>query len=188
MPVVYTYNSAGQRTALLYPGAQTASYQYDLAGRLVGVTDWASQGTHYAYDTAGQLLTAALPNGVTTSYGYDSAYRLATITHQTALATLGAYTYTVDASGNRTGVAEAELTPIVGAVPRPYATRHSLASGSVTATGSRGSVTGFAGGAAALAFTHNGLGTTTGIVDTVLEAQAISYTYDAMYRLTCPPG
>ncbi|MCC6191225.1 MAG: hypothetical protein IT318_19560 [Anaerolineales bacterium] len=183
-PMAYTYNSAGQRTALLYPGAQTASYQYDLAGRLVGVTDWTAQTTHYAYDTAGQLLTAALPNGVTTSYGYDSAYRLATITHQTALATLGAYTYTVDASGNRTGVLEAQLTPIVGAVPQPYATQHSVASGSVTATGGRGSVTGFAGGAAALAFTRSGLGTTTGIVGTGLEAQAISYTYDAMYRLT----
>ena len=67
-------------------------------------------------------------------YAYDGADRLKTLTHSQFGWTVGAYTYTVDASGNRTGVVESLQAP--DAVP-----------GTITTT-------------------------------------VISYTYDALYRLT----
>jgi hypothetical protein len=48
--------------------------------------------------------------------------------------------------------------PFCATDPLPCAPWHLLASGSVSATGSRGSVTGLVGGSATLAFTRSGLG------------------------------
>ncbi|MCC6192206.1 MAG: hypothetical protein IT318_24510 [Anaerolineales bacterium] len=105
-PVVYAYDSASARTGLQYPDGKVVTYTFDLANRLVNLTDWQALTTRYVYDAAGQLSTTSLPNGVTSTYGYDSAYRLTSIAHQGLTQTVGVYTYTVDAAGQRTAVQE----------------------------------------------------------------------------------
>ncbi len=80
---------------------------------------WASQTATYGYGAFGQVVTATLPNGVTTSYGYDAAERQTSITHTLSSQTLAAYTYTLDANGNRTRAVELvqELTRGAGHSP-----------------------------------------------------------------------
>src|SRR3990172_4858042 len=109
--VLYTYDSAGNRLALKYPDGKTVTNTYDLASRLVTVKDWQAKTTSYAYDAANRLTTVGLPNGVTSAYGYDTADRLLNLTHQAVAQTLAAYTYTVDAVGNRTAVTDTLQSP-----------------------------------------------------------------------------
>ena len=111
--VGYAYDSAGDRLALTYPDCRVAHYAYDLAGRLVQVSSLCqdSATNNYGYDAAGRLITTTLANGITSIYSYDAADRLHTLTHSQFGWTLGAYTYTVDASGNRSGVIEALQLP-----------------------------------------------------------------------------
>jgi RHS repeat-associated protein len=134
--VGYVYDSAGNRLTLTYPDCRVAHYTYDLASRLTAVSSLCqdSATNTYSYDAAGRLITTTLANGVVSVYGYDNADRLHTLTHSQFGWTLGAYTYTVDASGNRTGVVESLQAP--DSLP-----------GTITTT-------------------------------------VISYTYDALYRLT----
>jgi YD repeat-containing protein len=122
-------------------------YTYDLASRLVRVNDWQSQVTGYAYDSADRLLTVGLPNGITSTYTYDDADRVIGLSHQTLTQTLRVYTYTVDAVGNRTQAQESTPRSSVVATGRS-----SIASGSLSSNGARGSVTAFTGGTAGLAW------------------------------------
>src|SRR5207244_9203884 len=55
----------------------------------------------FTYDDAGRLATNTLPNGVVGTYAYDDASRPTSITYTKASTTLGALTYTYDATGRR---------------------------------------------------------------------------------------
>lgn len=109
--VGYRYDALGNRTQLIYPTGQVVTYTYDAANRLVQVTDHTSRITRYGYDPAGRLLTTTLPNGITTTYRYDGAGRLVNLTHAGRYWVVAAYTYTLDAVGNRIGVIERVLAP-----------------------------------------------------------------------------
>jgi len=179
--VGYGYDSAGDRTRLSYPDGKVVTYAYDLAARLVNVTDWQFKTTSYSYNALGQPITVTLPNGVTSRYSYDNAGRLAVISHTTLTQTLGVYTYTLDAMGNRVQVTE--TLPITNTMSLALTSRGSIASGALSANGTRGSVTGFNGGSAFLAFTHLqpvATQTLTGGLSTL----TINYGYDPLYRLT----
>ncbi|MBL8093257.1 MAG: hypothetical protein JNL73_03735 [Anaerolineales bacterium] len=104
--VGYGYDRLGNRTQLRYPDTKAVTYTVDALNRIATVQDWASAFTSYTYNAAGQVVTTTLPNGVRTVYGYDAAQRLQSLAHSTTAQTLGAYTYTVDATGNRTAVTE----------------------------------------------------------------------------------
>ncbi len=108
--VGYRYDSVGNRTRLIYPDGKTITYTYDALNRLNTVTDWASKTTRYAYDAGGRPLTTTLPNGITTTYRYDRAGWLVNLAH-TGRWSLSAYTYTLDATGNRIAVTEYVLPP-----------------------------------------------------------------------------
>lgn len=110
--VGYGYDRLGNRTTLRYPDTKTVTYTVDALNRIASVQDWASTFTSYTYNAVGQVVTTTLPNGVRTVYGYDTAQRLQTLTHSTLSQTLGAYTYTVDASGNRTAVTESLMQDV----------------------------------------------------------------------------
>ncbi len=109
--VGYRYDALGNRAQLVYPGGQVVTYTYDGLNRVTQVTDWSGGLTRYAYDRAGRPLTTTLPNGVTTTYRYDAAGRLTNLTHTGRWWTVAAYTYTLDAAGNRLAVAERILPP-----------------------------------------------------------------------------
>ena len=111
--VGYVYDSAGNRLTLTYPDCRVAHYTYDLASRLTAVSSLCqdSATNTYSYDPAGRLITTTLANGITTIAGYDGADRLHTLSHSQFGWTIGAYTYTVDASGNRIGAVERLQAP-----------------------------------------------------------------------------
>ncbi len=91
----YTYDAAGNRTAMTAGGQTTTysynaldqltnagakQYSYDGRGNLVGVTDGAA-ATSYRYDAADRLTGATLPDGSGIGYGYDAdGYRVSQTT------------------------------------------------------------------------------------------------------------
>jgi RHS repeat-associated protein len=174
--VGYGYDSDGNRTSLTYPGSKVVNYAYNLAGRMGNVTDWNGKQTTYSDNALGQVTTAVLPNGVTSRYSYDQAERLKTISHATALQMLGAYTYTVDAIGNRSQVQE---TQVITASSGTTASHSSVASGAIAANMTRNSVTALTGGSAMLTFTRIKPG-----APAASGTQTIAYSYDNLYRLT----
>jgi RHS repeat-associated protein len=174
--VGYGYDSAGDRTRLSYPDGKVVTYTYDLGARMASVTDWQGKTTGYNYNAVGQPITVTLPNGVTSRYSYDNAGRLAVLSQATLTQTLAVFTYTVDAVGNRTKVAEGTLITVTNSSSVSHG---AISSSAVAANGTRGSVTALVGGNAILSFTH--------IRQTpsyVLSRATITYTYDPLYRLT----
>lgn len=75
MSVQYTYDAAGNRLTLKYPGNKTVTYTYNLNGQMTSVTDWNENTTNYFYRSDGQMDYVQLPNGVRTTYSYDNAGR-----------------------------------------------------------------------------------------------------------------
>ena len=108
----YTYDPACRLASVTYPGAAgTVAYDYDAAGRLQTVTDWASRVTSNAYDNASRVTSITRPvdcrvRSPTTSsiarrpsptrsgatiltqgYTYDANGNVATLTDDTGTAT-----------------------------------------------------------------------------------------------------
>jgi RHS repeat-associated protein len=119
--VIYTYDDAGQLTAIDYADADTpdTGFTYDLLGRRETATvigsdvyqwNWDSLGrlrsttdpdqtwVGYDYDLRGNLTSLRYPNGQTVTRGFDLASRLASITDWLGNTTTFAY----DATGNHT--------------------------------------------------------------------------------------
>ena len=130
--VQYAYNSAGNRTQLVYPDGKNVAYQYDALGRLSAVIDWNTQTTTYAYDLNGKVLDVNLPNGVVTSHGYDDVGRILNIAHTTSADTVYSYIYTYDSAGNRVQAVESVLEPTP--TPTPTATPTNTPTPTPTAT------------------------------------------------------
>ncbi len=84
--VGYGYDTAGQLTALAYPGGAKTTRAYDTAGRLTGVTDGAARTATFTWDAGGNLKSAAYPNGVVTTNTYTAAEQL-TGTMESAITT-----------------------------------------------------------------------------------------------------
>lgn len=101
----YTYDPAGNRSSVRYPGYKSVTYLFDELNRLVSVQDWGGVTTTYAYDAAGRLASQVMGNGATVTYTYDDAGRLIGKEDRTAgEAVIASYSYTLDPSGNRTGM------------------------------------------------------------------------------------
>jgi RHS repeat-associated protein len=110
--VGYRYDLDGNRARLIYPGDDDLAYSYDTAGRLTSLTDWDARVTEYAYRPAGSLAGVAAVNGTTTNFEYDNALRLAEVLHTGAGgSTLEQLSYTLDAVGNVTAIAEGAGDP-----------------------------------------------------------------------------
>jgi YD repeat-containing protein len=109
--VQYRYDVVGNRTQTIYPDGKVVTTTFDAANRLTGTLNWDGQLTTYQFDKAGRLITTTLPNVVRSVNGYDDAGRLVNLTHMGPYWTLAAYTYTLDAMGNRLAVIERVLPP-----------------------------------------------------------------------------
>ncbi len=75
--IEYGYDANSNRTQLKLDGTNYATYAYDNADRLSGITNIADSATvTYGYDNANRLISRSFPNGVLTSYEYDGMSRL----------------------------------------------------------------------------------------------------------------
>ena len=69
--VGYGWDALGRLTELTYPSGQAVQREYDAAGQLTTVTDWADREYTYTYDADGLTEQIAYPNGVTTDLDRD---------------------------------------------------------------------------------------------------------------------
>jgi RHS repeat-associated protein len=95
------YYADGSIRELHYPDGKVVTYTYNANNWLTGVRDWSGRVITYTYDRVGRVITQELPNQIVTTYRYDDANRLTGLTTRNAGWTLGAYTYTLDALGQR---------------------------------------------------------------------------------------
>jgi RHS repeat-associated protein len=83
----YTYDAAGQRLTMSYPGGVlTLNYDYDPAGKVTkirenGATSGVGVLAAYAYDDLGRRTSVTYGNGSVQSFAYDAASRLSTLTN-----------------------------------------------------------------------------------------------------------
>ncbi len=99
----YTYDAASRVKTTVYPGGQTLTRNYDPAGRLIGLTDWAARNSAFTYDKVGRLLTHAYPNGITSAITYDKAGRATQLNSgPSADPSRLALGYAYDRNGNKT--------------------------------------------------------------------------------------
>lgn len=83
----YTYDPAGQRLTMSYPGSVlTINYDYDVAGNVVkirenGATSGVGVLATYAFDNLGRRSSVTFGNGSVQSFTYDAASRLSTLTN-----------------------------------------------------------------------------------------------------------
>ncbi len=100
--ISYSYDAAGNRTAMLDPDGGTTQYQYDGNNRLTQLTDPAGNTTSFTYDAAGRMTQQTNGNGTYVQYYYDDADRVDSVVHRDAGgAVLLRFGYTYDARGNR---------------------------------------------------------------------------------------
>jgi RHS repeat-associated protein len=102
----FAYNAANQLTQQTDPLGHSSTFAYDGVGQLTGTTDRLGRTVSYAYDGAGRLTgqTWRTSGGVvsdTRSFSYDGDGQVLT-----AANSQGTYTYTYDAAGRVTTVAE----------------------------------------------------------------------------------
>ena len=83
----YSYDVAGRRTSMVYPGsALTVNYDYDTVGNVTkirenGATSGVGVLAAYAYDDLGRRTSVTFGNGSVQSFGYDAVSRLSTLTN-----------------------------------------------------------------------------------------------------------
>ena len=109
----YTFDLAGNVASIYSSSVHGASmsYTYDSLNRLSTVVDnnlpAGSNTTIYAYDTASNLVTVTYPNKLQSTIQYDSLNRLTSLNTATQNSSaVAGYSYTLGATGNRTGATE----------------------------------------------------------------------------------
>jgi YD repeat-containing protein len=88
--VQFTYDSAGERTALT-DGVGSTTWTYNSLGLPTAITDPFQKTVGYTYDAVGNKTSLAYPDGKTVSYAYDAGNRLSTVTDWQSLVTQYAY-------------------------------------------------------------------------------------------------
>ncbi len=96
--VTYTYDPAGNVTAIGYPTGHTVTQGYDASNRLTSVTDWLGNTTTFSYDANSNLASEHYPNGVVATSSFNPADELTGITDTEGSSTLAAYSYVRNAT------------------------------------------------------------------------------------------
>ncbi len=100
-----SYDSASNLKKITYPDGKTVTYSYDPSNRLQTVSiDWLSETATYFYDNAGRLTGISQFNGTIVTPGYDNANRLTSLNNYAGSSVITGYTYTLDNNGNRTTI------------------------------------------------------------------------------------
>ena len=117
---------------MTYPGGEQVHREYDVAGRLVAVTDWSGRRTSFRLDDNGAVTATALPDGRTIQSTYDNQGAL---TARTVSGTPLALGVTRDALGRATTATETGFGGPAGTA-LTYDPLGQLATTGATATGS----------------------------------------------------
>ncbi|MCW3047290.1 MAG: Rhs family protein [Solirubrobacterales bacterium] len=99
--VSYSYDLAGHKTAITYPGNHTATYTYDDAGRMASLTDWLSRTTNFSFNRDSQPAATTFPTttGDTDSYTYNRADQQTATDMTQGSSSLAGLSYTRDNAG-----------------------------------------------------------------------------------------
>lgn len=106
--ISYTYDAAGNRTSVTTALAGSTTYTFDAQNRLETVTDPDSDVTTYSYDAVSNLINVQFPNTTAETREYDSLNRLTFLENRGPSGVINSFRYTLDDSGNRTAVEEAD--------------------------------------------------------------------------------
>ncbi|HWN73083.1 MAG TPA: RHS repeat-associated core domain-containing protein, partial [Solirubrobacterales bacterium] len=100
--VEYQYDLAGRLIGITYPDGHQVSRSYDAAGNLTDVTDWLGHTTHFGYDADSNETEIAYPNGVQATRGFDALGQLESIADSKGGTTLASFEYARDSLGQVT--------------------------------------------------------------------------------------
>jgi RHS repeat-associated protein len=101
--VSYSYDVDGNRDGLTYPSGTALSYSYTNRNQVKDISaDGPPPLVTYAYDLAGRRTGKSLENETSTTYTYDDADRLLGIAHGNGTGTIQAFSYGLNAVGDRT--------------------------------------------------------------------------------------
>lgn len=154
----YTYDPAGNLTALADPLGQATAFAYDAADRLAQLTYPEGASESYTYDPVGNLVTTVDPNGQAITYQHDDLNRLLSVTGLDL-----SITYTYDEVGNLD-----TMTDSTGTTDYAYDELNRLIQ--ITYPNGQG-----------VGYTYNEVGHITGIIT---PFGTVGYTYDIANRLS----
>jgi RHS repeat-associated protein/prepilin-type processing-associated H-X9-DG protein len=101
--VSYTYNVAGLRTGMTYPGGREVSYEFDEVMRLKAVSD-GDFNVRNQYDSLSRLIEKSFSNGTKTLFDYNDFDQLGELSHIDIDGVLDHFKYTYDLAGNKVGI------------------------------------------------------------------------------------
>jgi RHS repeat-associated protein len=99
--VGYSYDLAGHKTAITYPGNHPATYTYDDAGRMATLSDWLSHTTNFSFNRDSQPAATTFPTttGDTDTYTYNRADQQTATDVTQGSSSLAGLSYTRDNAG-----------------------------------------------------------------------------------------
>jgi len=110
-PIVsYTYDSLSRRDTTEYANGTTIDYDYDIANRLLNITNQTNTHTHsfdYTYDDVGNRLTMTVDGTEVHTYTYDNIYQLTDVDYPEGYFAADT-TFNYDPAGNRDDVVHGE--------------------------------------------------------------------------------
>jgi RHS repeat-associated protein len=103
----YTYDAAGNRATIGYPGGDAIVLGYNNRGETVSVT---AEGVsaNYDYDTGGNRTSTVYGNNTTVAYAYDDANRLLTLDNKSGGSSFAKFDYAYNNANNRTSRSETD--------------------------------------------------------------------------------
>ncbi len=105
----YAYNAAGLRSRFTDSLGRAVDYEYDSADRLVVIKLNDSQAFRFTYDPKSRLSSIQYPNGVLGTWQYDADDRPLGMKYTgEGGKTIGSWSFTNDAAGNRVQIVDAE--------------------------------------------------------------------------------
>ena len=102
--ISYNYDVVGNRIQMTNQDGGITTYVYDALSRVTTLTDPQSKVTTYTYDAIGNLIQANYPNGTQALYTFDKLNRLIMLVNKNGSTTFSSYGYTYNVSGMRTRV------------------------------------------------------------------------------------
>jgi len=113
--IEFGYDADSRRTSLKLDGANHATYAYDIADRLTGITNSSDSTTiGFGYDNGDRLTSRTYPNSVTTTYEYDGMSRLTRLKDVNTSTTLFDRQYSYNTASQISQIVEPSLTRLFG--------------------------------------------------------------------------